>query len=294
MKKTLIRNSAFETNSSSQHSITLGTDKGLPFIVDSLYPDKEGIVHIPMSDFFGRFYERFNDALTKAQYAALAAVEYNQFDLEILTEVIKDVTGCEKVFYGGGGYDFGEIDHESVALIGERVASWAASRDRNYERLKDFVFNQNSWLFTGSDETNPSVSFFHVPVFGVDGEITQPKRNQQLAIEGCDGVVVLCEKYTEEEVEIAIEEIIEKDDIKNGNLIETRWKINHEEKTICTWDYNELYAEAAKRLEERYGKADPADLEYREKIIERRIDIYNEILKEGSLFKYRKFTITEI
>ena len=294
MKKTLIRKSAFETNSSSQHSITLGADKGLLFIADALYPDYNGIVRIPMSEIFGRIYDRYNDVLTKAEYAAIAAVNYKQFDIKILTDVIKDVTGCTEVVYGGDGYSFGDIDHESVNLIGKSVASWVESYERNYERLKDFIFNQNSWLFIGSDEVNPTVSFFHVPVYGVDGEITHPKRNQRLSIDGYDDVVILCEGYTQEEIEIAIEEIFTKHDRKNGKSHETRWKIDQEEKTICLWDYNKLYAEAEKRLEERYGKVEPTNTEHYKEHGERRIAVYNEIFKEGSLYEYRKFTITEI
>lgn len=42
MKKQLIRQSVFETNSSSAHSISLGKDTGKQFLLETLYPDQNG------------------------------------------------------------------------------------------------------------------------------------------------------------------------------------------------------------------------------------------------------------
>lgn len=285
MKKTLIRKSAFETNSSSQHSITLGGNKGLPFIVDGLYPDYTGIVHIPCDEEFGWLYERYNDAFTKAQYAAISAIKYNQFDIQLLTEVIQDVTGCAEVVYGGVGYEYGYIDHDSVDTVKE-----AGIHD--YDTLKDFIFNKNSWLFTGNDNSDPTVSFYHVPVYGLDGEIWQPKRNQQISVEGCDNVVLLYEDYREEEIETAVREIMEKNQYESG----TNWEVIHAEKAICLWNYIAVSAEVERRLEQkcREIRIDILDKESREEVNKLRDEIYKEIYEEKSFYKFLRFTITEI
>jgi len=51
MKKRLIRQSVFETNSSSAHSISLGKDTGKQFLLDTLYPDQNGTITLTGGEF---------------------------------------------------------------------------------------------------------------------------------------------------------------------------------------------------------------------------------------------------
>ena len=128
MKK-LIRNGVFETNSSSAHSISIADDTK-EFVFDTLYPDENGSIIIN-GDEFGRDWFKYNDARTKASYAALSLGLHS-----VLIDVIKEQTGALEV---GLKVDEGYIDHQSYGLI-----------PTNKEKLRNFIFNKNSWLFGGN------------------------------------------------------------------------------------------------------------------------------------------------
>ncbi len=158
MKK-LIRHNVFETNSSSCHSISISRDASL---LETLYPNEDGIVVISGGQ-FGRSFERYNDASTKASYAATSTL-YG-LDEKVLKDVIKEQTGAIAVIlmssedYNSPSWSY--IDHESVGVC-----------PRDKEELKNFIFNPNSWLFVAHDEGTPEPGFYDVlPIHTKDGVI---------------------------------------------------------------------------------------------------------------------------
>lgn len=146
MKK--IRHGVFETNSSSTHSISIA-DENKPFVIDPIYPDENGVIVLHGEE-FGWDWFKYNDAKTKATYA------YQQLNgSETLINVLKDITGCEKiVFVEGWGY----IDHDSVGIV-----------ENDYDYLKNFIFNKNSWLFGGNDNDDADMTFYDVPHYNENG-----------------------------------------------------------------------------------------------------------------------------
>ena len=131
MKKQLIRSGVFETNSSSSHSISIANDTK-EFILDTIYPDTEGNILLCGADFGWQWFKH-NDAKTKAAYAAVA-FQWNESLMEMLYKIIKEMTGANEVTFDGEGH----IDHDSVGVC-----------PSDYDQLKNFIFNKNSWLFGG-------------------------------------------------------------------------------------------------------------------------------------------------
>src|SRR5579885_45905 len=88
-----IRNKVFETNSSSSHSISIyNATKGL---YDTITPDSNGVITLTGGE-FGWEWEKYNDAITKANYAAVFALGDQQMT-DMLVQVIKDHTGAKEV-----------------------------------------------------------------------------------------------------------------------------------------------------------------------------------------------------
>ena len=141
-----LRSSVFETNSSSTHSIAItpNTDG----IYSTIEP-KDGVIVLNGGD-FGWGWEKFNDALTKANYCAEHTKYQNQAH-DMLVKVIKEHTGAREVIVNPQGY----IDHESVGTCGEAF--------KNEATLKDFIFNDGSWLFIGNDNIVEPPNFTDLP-----------------------------------------------------------------------------------------------------------------------------------
>lgn len=198
MKKRLIREKVFETNSSSSHSISLGKDTGKQFLLDTLYPDQNGTITLTGGE-FGLEWFKENDALEKANYAAVASMYNNSFR-ETLIQVIKDQTGCEEVIFNfSDDYNspnWSYIDHESVGTC-----------PTDYEGLKDFIFNKNSWLFGGNDNSTPDPTFYHVPEYK-DGKMIVPQYKFELIIDGFKRTTKFLTFPSNEKVEDALESLI--------------------------------------------------------------------------------------
>lgn len=206
MKKQLIRQSVFETNSSSAHSISLGRDTGKQFLLDTLYPDQHGVITIE-GDEFGWDWFKSNDAYTKAQYAAVASMNNADFR-NTLEQVIKDQTGCETViFYCSPAYDhpnYSYIDHDSEGIC-----------PADYDGLKDFIFNKNSWLFGGNDNSEPHPEFYHVPEYK-DGREIKPEYKWELKIERFGKGTRFLTYPTNDEIYDALESLLRGVYFKNG------------------------------------------------------------------------------
>lgn len=148
MKK--IRKGIFETNSSSSHSLHID-DK--VEVYDTIYPDENGKITLKGGE-FGWQWEKYNDALTKANYAAISS---SGVDFNLLEKVIKNHTGAKKVEYIGndtwnsGNYSY--IDHDSCGLMSEL---------NDEKSLKNFLFNPRCWLFLGNDNQYSPPYFYDV------------------------------------------------------------------------------------------------------------------------------------
>lgn len=161
-----IREKVFETNSSSTHSITIASNSS--GIYNTITPDK-GVVTLTGGE-FGWEWKKYNDPLTKANYAAVYA-QNNSIKLNTLINVIKEHTGAKEVALDVKGY----IDHDSISKADPAFDTPA--------KLKDWLFNSESWLFTGNDNETEPPNFYDVK-FGIE-------YNYQLSIDGLN----LVEKF---------------------------------------------------------------------------------------------------
>jgi hypothetical protein len=191
MKK-LIRNNCFETNSSSTHSIVMAKDN-MDFILDTIYPDQDGVITV-LGQEFGWSWMKFNDAITKLAYVFQ---DQDSQSHDMIVEVVKEQTGAlEVIFDENGGY----IDHDGYGTAHETCYS--------KESLRNFIFNKNSWLFTGNDNSTADPTFYDVPEFK-NGRMIMPKYTHQLTIAGLDKTTKFKSKPTDEEVADGISALLE-------------------------------------------------------------------------------------
>lgn len=242
MKK-LIRKKVYETNSSSAHSISLGIDELKSFVLDSLLPNDEGNIILTGGE-FGWSYQKFNDALTKANYAVASKV-----DKKILKELIIEQTGANDVIfstsedYNSSNYSY--VDHQSVGTC-----------PTTKSELKDFIFNKNSWLFTGNDNSSPPPAFYNVEEYSIqEGRQTVKKVDFKFQI-----VFKHNPFYSEKDLQI-LEEMNQKfidfptaQDLENMlSFFDFRYNKTKRmfEKHSCYWAGNEEYFEADYNLEQK-------------------------------------------
>lgn len=143
-----VRRGAFETNSSSSHSLTIIPGSYIPDMlnVDSGYCDV-------YPGEFGWAEETFTDAPTKASYCLTFIKNYTpekeRTQLEsMLVDVIKEVTGAEAVEFKKSSNKYNEwgyIDHQSCYLCAEEGVF------NSRQSLRDFIFNPDSVLRTDND-----------------------------------------------------------------------------------------------------------------------------------------------
>lgn len=203
MKKTLIRPNVFETNSSSCHSLSIADDTK-EFVMDTIYPNQDGIVKIYGGE-FGWEWFKHNDAQTKADYAA-QSLYYSNEHLDTLRDVIMEQTGAEDVIFN---LEDGYVDHDSHGIV-----------PTDKESLRNFIFNKNSWLFGGNDNSTADPTFYHVPEIR-DGKIIVPKYKYELKIEGLDKTTKFIDMPAEEELEDAFFALLGDAYIYADGLIDT-------------------------------------------------------------------------
>jgi hypothetical protein len=138
MQKT--RQSVFETNSSSSHSITISNNR------ESLArPPGDDTITLTGGQ-FGWGVDYYYDFLTKANYVAQDQASCPE-NLALLQRVISDFTGRivnidEEVL--GRGY----VDHQSVGTSSELFdADW----DNDHTKLRAFLFSPHSELCIDND-----------------------------------------------------------------------------------------------------------------------------------------------
>lgn len=150
-----IRNSVFETNSSSSHSISICADAD--GIYDTIVPNEDGVIVLAGGQ-YGWEWVKYNDPLTKANYSAVDQ-HTNPRHAAMLNEVIKEHTGAKAVVFAftsdwnTSGYSY--IDHDSVGTAGQVFES--------KETLKNYLFSPKSWLYLGNDNEPHPPNFFDAP-----------------------------------------------------------------------------------------------------------------------------------
>lgn len=204
MKK-LIRKGVFETNSSSAHSVSIADDSK-EFVLDTIYPDQDGTIELEGGQ-FGWEWFKHNDALTKANYVAAT------YGLtSALEEAIIEQTGADRVIYtGSDDYDknWSYVDHDSYGVAPD-----------SKESIRNFIFNKNSWLFGGNDNTEADPMFYNVPEYKEGREI-KPLYEYILKIEGFNKETKFLSKPTEEQLTSAFNSLLDHSYISaNGKFVD--------------------------------------------------------------------------
>ena len=292
MKK-LVRIGVFEVNSSSSHSVSVASDS-MEFVKDIIYPDQFGNITLTGGE-FGWEYFKFNDAINKANYVA-QVFNNNHHLLGILKEVIIEQTGASDVIFDN--LDNGYVDHESYGILG-----------LGSEWLKNFIFNKNSWIFGGNDNSSPDPTFYHVPVF-CEGKMILPVYKYELIIEGFSKTTKFLDFPTDEELSDGIDSLIDSTllsktgyFVDNGDIgfqitrsrdyYEKSWNVSQDysKRTILfikEGSYNlidKIEKEIVKKTENKKSRL---DYETKRKLITK------ECLKVPDLIKKIKFTLKEI
>ena len=149
-----IRKGVFETNSSSTHSIVISPET--PHMYDTIHPDGNGEIWLNGGE-FGWNWERFDDAKTKANYCAVDQFG-NEVNMQMLMDVLKEHTGAKEIMFNfTTNWDVDELNHSYVDHQSYGTSSKAFESKR---KLKNFIFNPYSILFTGNDNSDAPMNFF--------------------------------------------------------------------------------------------------------------------------------------
>lgn len=138
-----IRKNAFETNSSSSHSLTIDASFNP---IDTIIPDENGIITFDGNYEFGWDQDDFYGSYMKIIYCLidLGAHQSSHRDedgIKMLLDVIKEHTGAKEIIIeiDSGSY----IDHQSCGVTNELFES--------KEKLVNFIFNPDSYFSTDND-----------------------------------------------------------------------------------------------------------------------------------------------
>jgi hypothetical protein len=143
-----IRRSIFETNSSSTHSLSISDGIG---ILDTIKPNEDNVIILTGGEFYWQW-EKTNDTLTKANYC-VQSFKNNEVLTKLLIETIEEHTQAKvKIEFES---DSG-IDHQSSDLIYKKISN-------NKEKLKEFIFSKDSWLYLGNDNNTIPPNFYDRP-----------------------------------------------------------------------------------------------------------------------------------
>jgi hypothetical protein len=276
MKK-IIRMSAFETNSSSANSFSIGKNIGRIFVLDALYPNDEGILHITNNgENFGNEYafKNINDAEIKAAYLLWSANKFAPEQVDLILETIKEVTGAEQIVTDLGEHYVILMDPEFKEIVSSK------------ESIKEFVFSKNSWLFFGRRSDR------EIPFFDAQGKKMKNKKGNKktVSIEGFDKTTVINEFFTERDLDGAFWNILRANraGIEGEFILEN---FNFAEKTIILFDAKKYRGSIETLTKQRFnGKTEEylTDEEYLEFLDENiTVDINDE-----TFYKKIKFTIT--
>jgi hypothetical protein len=134
-----IRNSVFETNSSSTHSISLSVD--FECLTDTIDVPDNGVIEMYGGE-YGWGVEIHTDAWTKINYLLTYMKDTNTSEdtYNKVIDIIKEHTGAKEILFElGDGY----IDHQSHGKLGKFF--------EHEEHIKNFLFNPKSELIISND-----------------------------------------------------------------------------------------------------------------------------------------------
>jgi hypothetical protein len=123
-------------------------------VLNTIAPDEDGTIVLTGGQ-FGWEFCTFDCAIVKANYAAIHAISENDSDkIDMLIEVIKEHTGAKEVVLqiytnyedAKEHIQWSYIDHQSLSVCHDAFES--------KNSLSDFIFNPNSYLYTGNDNDN--------------------------------------------------------------------------------------------------------------------------------------------
>lgn len=146
-----------ETNSSSSHSVVVSDKEfSLQDISSELIPEDNGKIMIHGHSFNWEW-EKYNDVITKTQYAIAASI-YDDEKIERIKKVFKEFSGYDLEIEDENDSDklrsIFSVDHNSSDIFDDFL--------QTDETLKNFIFNPQSWLFLGNDNSEPPVGFYKV------------------------------------------------------------------------------------------------------------------------------------
>ena len=187
MENIKIRKHTFESNSSSSHTIFISEDVLL--LDTSLLPDENGDLTLIGGE-FGWEWERYNNAVTKANYAA---IESSGVDRGMLIEVLMEQTGAKNIIFNFSDDYWSDefehtayIDHDSTGNLGEKINS--------KEDLRNYIFNPNCWLITGNDNSDGPYDIFNFPTTKENGEVVPFKYVREIKLNGLTQSMKIGEK----------------------------------------------------------------------------------------------------
>lgn len=191
-----------ETNSSSSHSVVLGTSERFDRD-NSLSLNADGNIVIENSDYrFDEQTEKFNDATMKLLYAygltfsLLSDESISMFrQLKEIEDVVLGFTGAKKLIIPWFDEYFKDrrknrnndyeicfsdytpsVDHQSLHEMTVQIFE-------SPETLKDFIFNKNSVLYIKGDGYEPSIEYLGLGDEGILGYVTLHFTNKDVDVE---------------------------------------------------------------------------------------------------------------
>lgn len=148
-----IRQGIFETNSSSSHSFSMGSEGRFEA---KLVMDNNGVINVSSDSWYDLIEEKSNDPEVKLSYLLSFAwtISYDEEDewkryRDFIYQVVMDFTGATGVKFTPTE----TIDHQSTDIIDPRDLM-------NPEFIKEFVFNEGTWIYTLWDSSYPENDFW--------------------------------------------------------------------------------------------------------------------------------------
>ena len=148
-----IRQGIFETNSSSSHSFSMGPEGRFGA---KLVMDKNGVINVSSDSWYDLTEEKSNDPEVKLSYLLSFAwsISYDGEDMweryrDFIYQVVMDFTGATKINFTPEEL----VDHQSTDIIDPRDLM-------NPEFIKEFVFNEGTWIYTLWDSSCPEKDFW--------------------------------------------------------------------------------------------------------------------------------------
>ena len=218
MKK-IIRQNVFETNSSSTHSVSLGGNNK-DFVLDTIYPDDNGIIHIDGGE-YGWDNFKLNNAEDKASYV-LTYFKYIDSSFDNIKNIIIEHTGAKDlIFNDNDSY----IDHQSHDILKE---------DKDF--IIDLIFNKNSFIFGGNDNNTQSPMFYDVEEFKKDGSVLFPQYKYEIKIDSINDTIKWVNYPTNEQIVDSINYLIDEISFnKEGDLIRKTYLNQNNTFSFYSW-----------------------------------------------------------